>query len=145
LGVSPQGENIKLFENHLKRTKFLLFLQGISVAVTLFLLFTLLAQVNQLSSSSLFLAFAIVLVMLSLNLSSFYGLLKKKLWVFKLMIALYFIQMIGIETPNFSLAFSSGIEVPISVNVNEVTVSLNLLAILVVWLSYTSLNLLKKG
>jgi hypothetical protein len=134
-----------LFENHLKRTKFLLFLQGISVAVTLFLLFTLLAQVNQLSSSSLFLAFASVLVMLSLNLSSFYGLLKKKLWVFKLMIALYFIQMIGIETPNFSLAFSSGIEVPISVNVNEVTVSLNLLAILVVWLSYTSLNLLKKG
>ncbi|MFH4786171.1 hypothetical protein [Vibrio diabolicus] len=134
-----------MFENHLKRTKFLLFLQGISVAVILFLLFTLLAQVNQLSSSSLFLAFAIVLVMLSLNLSSFYGLLKKKLWVFKLMIALYFIQMIGIETPNFSLAFSSGIEVPISVNVNEVTVSLNLLAILVVWLSYTSLNLLKKG
>ncbi len=123
----------------------MLFLQGISVAVTLFLLFTLLAQVEQLSSSSLFLAFAIVLVMLSLNLSSFYGLLKKKLWVFKLMIALYFIQMIGIETPNFSLAFSSGIEVPISVNVNEVTVSLNLLAILVVWLSYTSLNLLKKG
>ncbi|HHX8698992.1 TPA: hypothetical protein ACVO4Y_004569 [Vibrio diabolicus] len=134
-----------MFENHLKRTKFLLFLQGISVAVTLFLLFTLLAQVNQLSSSSLFLAFAIVLVMLSLNLSSFYGLLKKKLWVFKLMMALYFIQMIGIETPNFSLAFSSGVEVPISVNVNEVTVSLNLLAILVVWLSYTSLNLLKKG
>ncbi len=123
----------------------MLFLQGISVAVTLFLLFTLLAQVNQLISSSLFLAFAIVLVMLSLNLSSFYGLLKKKLWVFKLMIALYFIQMIGIETPNFSLAFSSGIEVPISVNVNEVTVSLNLLAILVVWLSYTSLNLLKKA
>ncbi|EJG1717157.1 hypothetical protein [Vibrio parahaemolyticus] len=134
-----------MFENHLKRTKFLLLLQGISVAVTLFLLFTLLAQVNQLSSSSLFLAFAIVLVMLSLNLSSFYGLLKKKLWVFKLMMALYFIQMIGIETPNFSLAFSSGVEVPISVNVNEVTVSLNLLAILVVWLSYTSLNLLKKG
>ncbi len=123
----------------------MLLLQGISVAVTLFLLFTLLAQVNQLSSSSLFLAFAIVLVMLSLNLSSFYGLLKKKLWVFKLMMALYFIQMIGIETPNFSLAFSSGVEVPISVNVNEVTVSLNLLAILVVWLSYTSLNLLKKG
>ncbi|EGR2274821.1 hypothetical protein D1216_24845 [Vibrio parahaemolyticus] len=134
-----------MFENHLKRTKFLLFLQGISVAVTLFLLFASLAQVNQLSSSSLFLTFAIVLVMLSLNLSSFYGLLKKKLWVFKLMMALYFIQMIGIETPNFSLAFSSGVEVPISVNVNEVTVSLNLLAILVVWLSYTSLNLLKKG
>jgi len=134
-----------LFENHLKRTKFLLFLQGISVAVTLFLLFTLLAQVNHLSSSSLFLTFAIVLVMLSLNLSSFYGLLKKKLWVFKLMIVLYLIQMIGIETPNFSLAFSFGVEVPISVNVNEVTVSLNLLAILVVWLSYTSLNLLKKG
>ncbi|HHB1595855.1 TPA: hypothetical protein ACN976_004032 [Vibrio campbellii] len=134
-----------MFENHLKRTKFLLFLQGISVAVTLFLLFTLLAQVNQLSSSSLFLPFAIVLVMLSLNLSSFYGLLKKKLWVFKLMIALYLIQMIGIETPNFSLAFSFGVEVPISVNVNEVTVSLNLLAILVVWLSYTSLSLLKKG
>ncbi|MCG6279844.1 hypothetical protein [Vibrio diabolicus] len=134
-----------MFENHLKRTKFLLFLQGISVAATLFLLFTLLAQVNQLSSSSRFLAFAIVLVMLSLNLSSFYGLLKKKLWVFKLVIALYFIQMIGIETPNFSLAFSSGIEVPISVNVNEVTVSLNLLAILVVWLSYTSLKLLQKG
>ncbi|EGQ8735189.1 hypothetical protein RGL42_005111 [Vibrio parahaemolyticus] len=134
-----------MFENHLKRTKFLLFLQGISVAVTLFLLFTLFAQVNQLSSSSLFLTFAIVLVMLSLNLSSFCGLLKKKLWVFKLMMALYFIQMIGIETPNFSLAFSSGVEVPISVNVNEVTVSLNLLAILVVWLSYTSLNLLKKG
>ncbi|HCG5914147.1 TPA: hypothetical protein NJ057_004874 [Vibrio parahaemolyticus] len=134
-----------MFENHLKRTKFLLFLQGISVAVTLFLLFTLLAQVNQLSSSSLFLTFAIVLVMLSLNLSSFCGLLKKKLWVFKLMIVLYLIQMIGIETPNFSLAFSFGVEVPISVNVNEVTVSLNLLAILVVWLSYTSLNLLKKG
>ncbi|HHF2906866.1 TPA: hypothetical protein ACPJZ5_004729 [Vibrio diabolicus] len=134
-----------MFENHLKRTKFLLFLQGISVAVTLFLLFTLLAQVNQLSSWSLFLTFAIVLVMLSLNLSSFYGLLKKKLWVFKLMIVLYLIQMIGIETPNFSLAFSFGVEVPISVNVNEVTVSLNLLAILVVWLSYTSLNLLKKG
>ncbi|HHX8487917.1 TPA: hypothetical protein ACVO3E_004560 [Vibrio diabolicus] len=134
-----------MFENHLKRTKFLLFLQGISVAVTLFLLFTLLAQVNQLSSSSLFLTFAIVLVMLSLNLSSFYGLLKKRLWVFKLMMALYFIQMIGIETPNFSLTFSSGVEVPISMNVNEVTISLNLLAILVVWLSYTSLNLLKKG
>ncbi|EKZ9012751.1 hypothetical protein QNF07_004801 [Vibrio alginolyticus] len=134
-----------MFENHLKRTKFLLFLQGISVSVTLFLLFTLLAQVNQLSSSSLFLTFAIVLVMLSLNLSSFYGLLKKKLWVFKLMIVLYLIQMIGIETPNFSLAFSFGVEVPISVNVNEVTVSLNLLAILVVWLPYTSLNLLKKG
>ena len=134
-----------MFENHLKRTKFLLFLQGISVAVTLFLLLTLLAQVNQLSSSSLFPTFAIVLVMLSLNLSSFYGLLKKKLWVFKLMIVLYLIQMIGIETPNFSLAFSFGVEVPISVNVNEVTVSLNLLAILVVWLSYTSLNLLKKG
>ncbi|EJL6790400.1 MULTISPECIES: hypothetical protein [unclassified Vibrio] len=134
-----------MFENHLKRTKFLLFLQGISVAVTLFLLFNLLAEVNQLSSSSLFLTFAIVLVMLSLNLSSFYGLLKKKLWVFKLMIVLYLIQMIGIETPNFSLAFSFGVEVPISVNVNEVTVSLNLLAILVVWLSYTSLNLLKKG
>ena len=134
-----------MFENHLKRTKFLLFLQGISVAVTLFLLSTLLAQVNHLSSSSLFLTFAIVLVMLSLNLSSFYGLLKKKLWVFKLMIVLYLIQMIGIETPNFSLAFSFGVEVPISVNVNEVTVSLNLLAILVVWLSYTSLNLLKKG
>ena len=123
----------------------MLFLQGISVAVTLFLLSTLLAQVNQLSFSSLFLTFAIVLVMLSLNLSSFYGLLKKKLWVFKLMIVLYLIQMIGIETPNFSLAFSFGVEVPISVNVNEVTVSLNLLAILVVWLSYTSLNLLKKG
>ncbi|HCG7549819.1 TPA: hypothetical protein NJ409_004502 [Vibrio parahaemolyticus] len=134
-----------MFENHLKRTKFLLFLQGISVAVTLFLLFTLLTQVNQLSSSSLFLTFAIVLVMLSLNLSSFYGLLKKKLWVFKLMIALYLIQMIGIETPNFSLAFSFGVEVPISVNVNEVTVSLNLLAILVIWLSCTSLNILKKG
>lgn len=122
-----------------------MFLQGISVVVTLFLLFTLLSQVTQLSSSSLFLAFALVLVMLSLNLSSLYGLLKKKLWAFKLMMALYFIQMIGIETPNFSLAFSSGVEVPISVNVNEVTVSLNLLAILVVWLSYTSLNLLKKG
>nr|OEF14269.1 hypothetical protein A132_10125 [Vibrio kanaloae 5S-149] len=134
-----------MFEYHLKRTKFLLFLQGISVVVTLFLLFTLLSQVTQLNSSSLFLAFALVLVMLSLNLSSLYGLLKKKLWAFKLMIALYFIQMIGIETPNFSLAFSSGVEVPISVNVNEVTVSLNLLAILVVWLSYTSLNLLKKG
>ncbi len=120
-------------------------LQGISVVVTLFLLFTLLSQVTQLSSSSLFLAFALVLVMLSFNLSSLYGLLKKKLWAFKLMMALYFIQMIGIETPNFSLAFSSGVEVPISVNVNEVTVSLNLLAILVVWLSYTSLNLLKKG
>ncbi|WP_257879989.1 hypothetical protein, partial [Vibrio parahaemolyticus] len=139
------GENIKLFEYHLKRTKFLLVLQGISVVVTLFLLFTLLSQVTQLSSSSLFLAFALVLVMLSFNLSSLYGLLKKKLWAFKLMMALYFIQMIGIETPNFSLAFSSGVEVPISVNVNEVTVSLNLLAILVVWLSYTSLNLLKKG
>ncbi|TOA10971.1 hypothetical protein CGK33_24145 [Vibrio parahaemolyticus] len=134
-----------MFEYHLKRTKFLLFLQGISVVVTLFLLFTLLSQVTQLSSSSLFLAFALVLVMLSLNLSSLYGLLKKKLWAFKLMMALYFIQMIGVETPNFSLAFSSGVEVPISVNVNEVTVSLNLLAILVVWLSYTSLNLLKKG
>ncbi|EGR2205867.1 TPA: hypothetical protein I7774_21695 [Vibrio vulnificus] len=134
-----------MFEYHLKRTKFLVFLQGISVVVTLFLLFTLLSQVTQLSSSSLFLAFALVLVMLSLNLSSLYGLLKKKLWAFKLMMALYFIQMIGIETPNFSLAFSSGVEVPISVNVNEVTVSLNLLAILVVWLSYTSLNLLKKG
>ncbi|QOW05714.1 hypothetical protein IC830_06395 [Vibrio parahaemolyticus] len=134
-----------MFEYHLKRTKFLLFLQGISVVVTLFLLFTLLSQVTQLSVSSLFLAFALVLVMLSLNLSSLYGLLKKKLWAFKLMMALYFIQMIGIETPNFSLAFSSGVEVPISVNVNEVTVSLNLLAILVVWLSYTSLNLLKKG
>ncbi|MBE3867528.1 hypothetical protein CGJ96_24490 [Vibrio parahaemolyticus] len=134
-----------MFEYHLKRTKFLLVLQGISVVVTLFLLFTLLSQVTQLSSSSLFLAFALVLVMLSFNLSSLYGLLKKKLWAFKLMMALYFIQMIGIETPNFSLAFSSGVEVPISVNVNEVTVSLNLLAILVVWLSYTSLNLLKKG
>ncbi|MBE3714294.1 hypothetical protein HJ190_24045 [Vibrio parahaemolyticus] len=134
-----------MFEYHLKRTKFLLFLQGISVVVTLFLLFTLLSQVTQLSVSSLFLAFALVLVMLSLNLSSLYGLLKKKLWAFKLMMALYFIQMIGIETPNFSLAFSSGVEVPTSVNVNEVTVSLNLLAILVVWLSYTSLNLLKKG
>ncbi|MBE4205747.1 hypothetical protein HJ090_28110 [Vibrio parahaemolyticus] len=134
-----------MFEYHLKRTKFLLFLQGISVVVTLFLLFTLLSQVTQLSSSSLFLAFALVLVMLSLNLSSLYGLLKKKLWAFKLMMALYFIQMIGVETPNFSLAFSSGVEVPISVNVNEVTVSLNLLAILMVWLSYTSLNLLKKG
>ncbi|AVF74731.1 hypothetical protein HKB31_07835 [Vibrio alginolyticus] len=134
-----------MFEYHLKRTKFLLVLQGISVVVPLFLLFTLLSQVTQLSSSSLFLAFALVLVMLSFNLSSLYGLLKKKLWAFKLMMALYFIQMIGIETPNFSLAFSSGVEVPISVNVNEVTVSLNLLAILVVWLSYTSLNLLKKG
>ncbi len=61
------------------------------------------------------------------------------------MIVLYLIQMIGMETPSFSLAFSFGVEVPISVNVNEVTVSLNLLAILVVWLSYTSLNLLKKG
>ncbi|AVH25775.1 hypothetical protein AL468_00230 [Vibrio diabolicus] len=134
-----------MFEYHLKRTKFLLFLQGISVVVTLFLLFTLLSQVTQLSSSSLFLAFALVLVMLSLNLSSLYGLLKRKLWAFKLMMALYFIQIIGVETPNFSLAFSSGVEVPISVNVNEVTVSLNLLAVLVVWLSYTSLNLLKKG
>ncbi|KFJ84943.1 hypothetical protein IJ23_24210 [Vibrio sp. OY15] len=134
-----------MFEYHLKRTKFLLVLQGISVVVPLFLLFTLLSQVTQLSSSSLFLAFALVLVMLSFNLSSLYGLLKKKLWAFKLMMALYFIQMIGIETPNFSLAFSSGVEVPISVNVNEVTVSLNLLAILVVWLSYTSLNLLKKA
>ncbi len=134
-----------MFEYHLKRTKFLLVLQGISVVVPLFLLFTLLSQVTQLSSSSLFLAFALVLVMLSFNLSSLYGLLKKKLWAFKLMMALYFIQMIGIETPNFSLAFSSGVEVPISVNVNEVTVSLNLLVILVVWLSYTSLNLLKKG
>ena len=134
-----------MFEYHLKRTKFLLFLQGISVVVTLFLLFTLLSQVTQLSSSSLFLAFALVLVMLSLNLSSLYGLLKKKLWAFKLMMALYFIQIIGVETPNFSLAFSSGVEVPISVNVNEVTVSLNLLPVLVVWLSYTSLNLLKKG
>ncbi len=124
-----------MFEYHLKRTKFLLVLQGISVVVPLFLLFTLLSQVTQLSSSSLFLAFALVLVMLSFNLSSLYGLLKKKLWAFKLMMALYFIQMIGIETPNFSLAFSSGVEVPISVNVNEVTVSLNLLAILVVWLS----------
>ena len=120
-------------------------MQGISVVVTLFLLFTLLSQVTQLSSSSLFLAFALVLVMLSLNLSSLYGLLKRKLWAFKLMMALYFIQIIGVETPNFSLAFSSGVEVPISVNVNEVTVSLNLLAVLVVWLSYTSLNLLKKG
>lgn len=134
-----------MFEYHLKRTKFLLFLQGISVVVTLFLLFTLLSQVTQLSSSSLFLAFALVLVMLSLNLSSLYGLLKRKLWAFKLMMALYFIQIIGVETPNFSLAFSSGVEVPISVNVNEATVFLNLLAILVVWLSYTSLNLLKKG
>ena len=134
-----------MFEYHLKRTKFLLFLQGISVVVTLFLLFTLLSQVTQLSSSSLFLAFALVLVMLSLNLSSLYGLLKRKLWAFKLMMVLYFIQIVGVETANFSLAFSSGVEVPISVNVNEVTVSLNLLAVLVVWLSYTSLNLLKKG
>ena len=134
-----------MFEYHLKRTKFLLFLQGISVVVTLFLLFTLLSQVTQLSSSSLFLAFALVLVMLSLNLSSLYGLLKRKLWAFKLMMALYFIQIVGVETANFSLAFSSGVEVPISVNVNEVTVSLNLIAVLVVWLSYTSLNLLKKG
>jgi hypothetical protein len=134
-----------LFDYHLKRTKFLLILQGVSVVMTLFMLFILLSEMSQLSSSSMFLVFSLVLVMLTLNLSSLYGLFKKKFWALKLIVATYVIQMIGIETPSFSLAFSSGVELPISINFHEVTVSLNVLAVLVVWMSYTSLSLLKKG
>jgi hypothetical protein len=77
--------------------------------------------------------------------ASFYGLFKKQLWSLKLIMGLYFIQLIGIETPDFSFALSTGVKLPISVTFNELTVTLNLLAALVLWVSYSSLKSLKQG
>lgn len=84
-----------------------------------------------------------ILLIVSLNIASFYGLFKKQLWSLKLIMGLYFIQLIGIETPDFSFALSTGVKLPISVTFNELTVTLNLLAVLVLWVSYSSLKSLK--
>ncbi|MEZ9395440.1 hypothetical protein AB4393_01000 [Vibrio splendidus] len=132
-----------MFEFHIKRTKFLLVLQGIALIGVSLISFAVLSQMSQFPFSDLLLVLLPILLIVSLNIASFYGLFKKQLWSLKLIMGLYFIQLIGIETPDFSFALSTGVKLPISVTFNELTVTLNLLAALVLWVSYSSLKSLK--
>ncbi|NOH99322.1 hypothetical protein [Vibrio sp. 99-70-13A1] len=134
-----------MFEFHIKRTKFLLVLQGIALIGVSLMLFAVLSQISQFLFSDLLFVLLPVLLIASLNVVSFYGLFKKQLWSLKLIMGLYFIQLIGIETPDFSFALSAGVEFPISVTFNELTLTLNILAALVLCVSYTSLKSLKQG
>ncbi|MFB9153843.1 hypothetical protein ACFFUS_10905 [Vibrio gallaecicus] len=134
-----------MFEFHIKRTKFLLVLQGIALIGVSLISFAVLSQMSQFPFSDLLLVLLPILLIASLNIASFYGLFKKQLWSLKLIIGLYFIQLIGIETPDFSFALSTGVKLPISVTFNELTVTLNILAALVLWVSYSSLKSLKQG
>ncbi len=132
-----------MFEFHIKRTKFLLVLQGIALIGISLISFAVLSQMSQFPFSDLLFVLLPILLIVSLNIASFYGLFKKQLWSLKLIMGLYFIQLIGIETPDFSFALSTGVKLPISVTFNELTVTLNLLAVLVLWVSYSSLKSLK--
>ncbi|MGF1709656.1 hypothetical protein L4C37_03595 [Vibrio kagoshimensis] len=134
-----------MFEFHIKRTKFLLVLQGIALIGVSLISFAVLSQMSQFPFSDLLLVLLPILLIASLNIASFYGLFKKQLWSLKLIMGLYFIQLIGIETPDFSFALSTGVKLPISVTFNELTVTLNILAALVLWVSYSSLKSLKQG
>ena len=134
-----------MFEFHIKRTKFLLVLQGIALIGVSLISFAVLSQMSQFPFSDLLLLLLPILLIVSLNIASFYGLFKKQLWSLKLIMGLYFIQLIGIETPDFSFALSTGVKLPISVTFNELTVTLNILAALVLWVSYSSLKSLKQG
>ncbi|MDN3617353.1 hypothetical protein [Vibrio gallaecicus] len=107
--------------------------------------FAVLSQMSQFPFSDLLLVLLPILLIVSLNIASFYGLFKKQLWSLKLIMGLYFVQLIGIEPPDFSFALSTGVKLPISVTFNELTVTLNILAALVLWVSYSSLKSLKQG
>ena len=129
----------ELFENHLTRTKFLLVIQLIIVLVASFFLLILLSQ-----STQQHLVFALILAIWAANLFATYGLFKKRLWALKWIAGLQFIQLVDIDTPDFSWALSSGIKLPISVNFDQITISVNILSIFVIWLCYTSGRLLRK-
>ncbi|GMM90969.1 hypothetical protein MTsN2n6_39450 [Vibrio fortis] len=128
-----------MFENHLTRTKFLLVIQIITILVASFFLFILLSQ-----STQQYLVSSLILTIWAANLFATYGLFKKRLWALKWIAVLQFIQLIDIDTPNFSWALSSGIKLPISVNFDQITISVNILSIFVIWLCYTSGRLLRK-
>ncbi|MEZ8270775.1 hypothetical protein AB6C54_06065 [Vibrio splendidus] len=140
-----------MFEKHIKRTKFLLILQYIAVAILAIMLFTLLYTIYQSSEmsegdiSSLYIALLPILPLMALSAMCLYGLLKKKIWSLKLLILQYSLQLIGFETTEFSLSFSSGVQLPISISVNGVTLTLDLLAMLAIWFSYTSLKFLNRA
>ena len=129
----------ELFENHLTRTKFLLVIQIITILVASFFLFILLSQ-----STQQYLVSSLILTIWAANLFATYGLFKKRLWALKWIAVLQFIQLVDIDTPNFSWALSSGIKLPISVNFDQITISVNILSIFVIWLCYTSGRLLRK-
>lgn len=129
----------ELFENHLTRTKFLLVIQLITVLVASFFLFILLSQ-----STQQYLVSSLILTIWAANLFATYGLFKKRLWALRWIAVLQFIQLVDIDTPNFSWALSSGIKLPISVNFDQITISVNILSIFVIWLCYTSGRLLRK-
>lgn len=129
----------ELFENHLKRTKFLLVIQIITILVASFFLFILLSQ-----STQQYLVSSLILTIWTANLFATYGLFKKRLWALRWIAVLQFIQLVDIDTPNFSWALSSGIKLPISVNFDQITISVNILSIFVIWLCYTSGRLLRK-
>ena len=129
----------ELFENHLTRTKFLLIIQLITVLVASFFLFILLSQ-----STQQYLVSSLILTIWAANLFATYGLFKKRLWALRWIAVLQFIQLVDIDTPNFSWALSSGIKLPISVNFDQITISVNILSIFVIWLCYTSGRLLSK-
>ena len=128
-----------MFENHLTRTKFLLVIQLITVLVASFFLFILLSQ-----STQQYLVSSLILTIWAANLFATYGLFKKRLWALRWIAVLQFIQLVDIDTPNFSWALSSGIKLPISVNFDQITISVNILSIFVIWLCYTSGRLLSK-
>ncbi len=123
----------------------MLVLQGIAVIGVSLMLFTVPSQISQFLFTDFLFVLLPIFLIFSLNIASFYGLVKKRLWSLKLIMGLYFIQLIGIETSDFSFELSVGVELPISVTFNELTLTLNILAALVLWVSYTSLNFLKQG
>ena len=134
----------ELFENHLKRTKFLLVIQIITILVASFFLFILLSQSTQLHLTQQYLVSSLILTIWAANLFATYGLFKKRLWALRWIAVLQFIQLVDIDTPNFSWALSSGIKLPISVNFDQITISVNILSIFVIWICYTSGRLLSK-
>lgn len=92
--------------------------------------------------SSLYIALLPILPLMAVSAMCLYGLLKKKIWSLKLLILQYSLQLVGFETAEFSLSFSSGVQFPISIGVNGATLTLDLLAMLAIWVSYTSFKFL---
>lgn len=133
------SKEILLFKHYTKTIKTLLILQGITVFVYLLTLFNFDYQAENLHISGM----GEILVVFALNVASLYGLFKRKTWSFKAIFILYFLQLISIETQNFHFMFSTGVQLTTSIQIENSMVTINIFAILMIIMSYVSLDRLR--